>query len=429
MMRRTNGNRSIAMITLIFAGTLCTVTRASLESCRLALGEMHDRSKALERASTMMWAQYEYTCQASEICEVRGVLSKGSIDLNFRELRGTNDYTELRKACLAFGTAEEPATLCKVDTEMSLQNGKFPYTVRKEPVCFPYQCAEKQVSLVETLPMGCDPSSETCDITSQVADCGADRPKSAGTGRCKENAAKMAEDVDISQIKAKLVVDAEKHCEGVSDENPGNNKICTFNKASIDTVVTENFRPFRETPAYRSYMNQCYAAGGMACFLSLTMKLSGNIYYDIDAFGDYNDVPGCFPDACNIDDARAVMQDRVKKIMGQKISNSINNSILGGRRQRRLREVEFVFAERAARRRTTDESCPLGMSDCTTTVVDFYCSKEDGVIIEAMPAETSATDRTQSNGDATTASDAFAMPGSFIAVVVVSTMSLWVALL
>jgi len=381
MINMTNMISVIAKIIMVL-GAMCSTTTASVETCELALGDMHGVSEELEKASTEMWAGYELSCQASKICEVKGSLTRGSISLNFRELRANDDYADLRKKCLATGTDEMPTTLCKVDTEMKLQNVKFPYTVRKEPVCWPFECREDQVELVETYPMGCDPKSETCGIITQKAVC-PDRPTGAGTGNCNMGSNNMANNRNITQAKAKLVIDAEKNCEGVTDKNPGNSKICSFEKASIDTVVTENFRPYQSTAAYRNYLERCYDAEGQTCFLSMTMKLTGNIYYDINGFGDYNDIPGCFPASCEYGEKEEIMKERVGKLMGEKISNSINNSLLGG--GRRLHEVETALAELASRN-LEGEKCPLGMKECTTTVVDFYCTNQDGIAIKQVGA-------------------------------------------
>lgn len=392
-----NNRNSFKVTVVLLLGSMCATALASVEECELAIGDMHGVSDKLEKASTDMWAGYELSCQASKICEVKGSLTRGSIALNFRELRPNDDYVDLRKKCLDAGTDEMPTALCHVDTAMALQNGKFPYTVKKEPVCWPFECREDQVDLVDTFPMGCDPKSETCGITSQTAVC-PDRPTGAGTGNCKIGANNLASNTDITQAKAKLVIDAEQNCEGVTDENPTvDNNICAFEKATINTVVTENFRPYQKTTAYKNYLEKCYDEQGQTCFLSMTLKLSGNIYYDINGFGDYNDIPGCFPSSCEYGEKEEIMKKRVAKLMAEKVSNSINNSLLGG--GRRLDGVETALAELATRN-LADEKCPLGMTECTYTVVDFYCTNRDGVAIKQVKTGSSNNDQDESSSSA-----------------------------
>lgn len=348
-----------------------------MQECKLALGEMHQQYDKLEKASTAMWDAYGIACENSHTCNDHTTHSQGSIAINFRELRAHDHYHALRNACTALSRPESPTTLCKVDTKMSLENGQFPYTVRKEPICFPYQCREDQIDVLDTYPMGCNAQSENCGVVSQIAFCG-ERPAGAGTGNCQHYANTISLDRNYTQAKVRLSQESQKHCEGVTDANPGDNPICTYEKASVDVVVAENFRPFEKDLTFSNYMDSCYDSNGEICFLSMNVRLSGTLFYNMDISGDYNDIPGCFPLSCGHKDREQVMRASLGTGIANKITAAMKEPNNGGGR-RQLYAVEHAIAHHVAKRvLKQQETCTMGMDTCETHVVDFYCTGKDG---------------------------------------------------
>lgn len=367
---------------LVFLASCSRKTLATVDECKYANGEFHKTNDELEKATNAMWTKYENACEDAQICEHKKENSVGSITLDFKQLRATDEYAEVRKACHATGTEDNPSTLCKVNTKMVLQNGKFPYTVKKEPVCFPHQCQERQVEMVDSLPMGCDPSSEGCGIISQTAVCDGRIP-SAGSGNCNKYQGIVNDDETYKSAKTALVTKAETNCDGVSSDNPDANPICKFEKASIDIVMIENFRPFERDLSYTNYLDNCYDVGGHTCFMNMNMKLTGNIFYDIDVLTDFNDYPACFTPSCMHTEKEAIMKEYLGSRVADSVSAAINEmmSSEGGDRKLLLKENPL---HEDAMRRILKGSCPLGMTECTATVVDFYCTGRDGVAIESI---------------------------------------------
>lgn len=394
---------------------------ASMASCRLELGKMHTKYDKLEKASSAMWAAYHIACKDSLTCVDDLRHTQGSIAIHFKELRAGDPYADARKACLALGTEDHPTTLCKVDTKMMLSSNSFPYTIRKEPVCFPYQCSENQVNLVETMPMGCNPNSGSCQVTSQIAFCD-ERPEGAGTGNCEKHVTLIAGNANYTQAKSALMRESQRHCEGVTDENPGNNAICNYEKASVDIVVAENFRPFEKDLTYRNYLETCYDSNGHTCYLSINVRLSGSIFYDLDVAADYNDIPGCFPNTCSHYDREQVMRSSLGNSIADKVSAAMREGNRG-RRRRGLLGVEKAIADLHTKRILKEvENCAMGMETCDTNLVDFHCVDRDGVeVVQAALTDDSVKGSASGSPAATTASTTLAT----IAATVLGTVFAW----
>ena len=364
------------------------LTEATLNECKLLNGDLHKSDEKLTKASDDMWSKFEETCETTQRCVLEVGDEEAITTLNYRAMRKTEQYDAVKKACKDLGTDEFPTSLCKINSELEVPAGKHnvQFFAKKEPVCFAYQCAEKQVELVDKSPLGCDMETHSCVVHSENAVC-PERPEGAGTGNCKKFQEVINDDVTYKQAKDALNMATGSHCEA-----PGNatndDSVCQYEIKPIQITVGENFRTFENDDTFLKYADACYDAGGQTCYMSLNSRIVGQVVvFNLDVTGDYNDFPVCFPSECAHEDKEAYAKELLATNMANKISDSLKDRIMRRRLNNDHDVEDFDFNEhfqRVLQYDSNGDPCPLGMKECDATVVDFFCTGRDGNAIQTV---------------------------------------------
>jgi len=402
-----NINKDSVYVMLILAAVTCTqFTTASLDQCRLLNGDLHKSNEALSQASDDMWAKFDETCDSTDRCVLEVGEEQAVTRLHYKGMRGTDEYDAVKKACKALGTDEFPTSLCKVNSELEVPNGDHPvsFFATKEPVCFAYQCGENQVELVDRSPLGCNPTTHSCIIHSEHADCPA-RPAGAGVGNCNKFQEAIDTGVAYKQAKDSLNMAAGSYCRTPGNET-NDGTVCEYEVKPIQIMVGENFRTFENDVTFLTYTDACYDAGGETCFMSLNSRIVGQVVvFNLDVTGDYNDFPVCFPSGCSHEDKEAYAKEILATNMANKISDTLKDHIMDRRLSGEFDsneenvDINEHLIKRLLQLDSNGDPCPLGMQECDATVVDFFCTGRDGKEVQtidlSMPdASTSRTTST-----------------------------------
>ena len=376
-------NKKCLNLLLLVLATKCfNLEATSITECKMRNGALHRENEALEQASNEMWAKFDETCETTDRCVVNVGDEVAVTRLNYINMRHTEQYEAVKKTCSDLGTEEFPTTLCKVNSRLEVPNDQrnVQFFAKREPVCFAYQCSEKQIELVERSPLGCNPETHDCIIHSEEADC-PERAEGAGGGNCKLFQKAINEDKNYTDAKDALNIAAGSYCTETEDDD---DDVCEYEVQPIQITVGENFRSFENDETFLNYAEACYDAGGQTCYMSLNSRIVGQVVvFDLDVTGDYNDFPACYPSDCAHEDKEALAKETLASNMADKISDALSGFIV--RRRLSGEEVEDLheesIKEHIKRVLQTDSNgvpCPLGMTECEATVVDFFCTGRDG---------------------------------------------------
>lgn len=374
-------NLTVLLVTLSWS----QFSLASVDECKLQSGELHRSDERLASASNSMWDKFETTCETSDRCVLNVGQETAVTHLNYMHLRGTDEYEAVKKACVNLHEDDSSTALCKVNSELEVPNNNKPvfFYAKAEPICFAFQCAEKQVDLVERSPLGCDPETQSCVIHSEEAHC-PDRGDGSGQGNCRLYQKRIEDDETYQNAKTALNNLAGSYCDANEDSD---DEICSYEVKPIQITVGENFREFEYDDTFLEYEDACYDAGGQTCYMSLSSRIVGKVVlFDLDVTGDYNDFPACFPADCEHKDKEKIAKERLAENMASKISNSLQDMMV----RRQLTEIDEHSAglqehiKRVLQSDEKDEPCPLGMELCDTKVVDFFCTGSDGIPVEVV---------------------------------------------
>lgn len=388
--------KALPMVLLL--ASLNDVSLAQSLQCSAAKDSLQSTSDnaALTQATKHMWKSFENQCADDGSCVFEIDPISATTHLNFGKLKDTDQYAAVKQACADLSTDESPTTLCTVNSRLTVSNGaegtgaiSDKFVAKKEPVCFPLQCEESQVDIVHAQPLGCDPDSTECDLKAETAVC-PDRGDGAGSGNCHKFSGIVNNDQTLTDAITALSSKASLACVSFStddDEDP----ICTSQTDPIKIKMSHNTRSFESHKAYNEYMNACYDANGQTCYMSMSVKMQGEVgFFSIDMTGDYNDYPVCLPEECMSDEKIEITSKLISNDVGDKVKQGVSNGFEGGRRL----EVER-FLQR-------NDLCPaIGMDVCDFTVMDFYCV--------ARGAETGILTMASSDASTVTASFAAAM--------------------
>lgn len=364
----------------------------------------------LDKATVSMWSTFEESCGDTGSCLIEQAPISATTHLNYFNMKGTEQYDNVKAACQSLGTADEPAVLCHVNSELDVTNGATgenlvtdKFFSRREPVCFPFQCGQNQVSLAHKTPLGCDPDTAGCNIIEMEAECPT-RKEGAGSGNCNKYSDNFAKDEALTDAVINLNSVVGMEC--LDYKNDGSNEVCASTTEPIALTAAMNFRAFETEEVYRKFQDACFDAEGEMCYISLTAKIEGEIvFFNIDLSGDYNDYPMCFPLACDLEDREEVAKETVGKDIAHKVSVAMKS---GARRlsEKLGRELDEEFTVKALQ--TNDEEyCPVrGMDKCQVLVSDFYCYKRvddqifpvDGAYLKSTTGSSSASTLTAAAG-------------------------------
>lgn len=327
-------------------------------------------------ATDVMWDEYHSSC---DDCSLDIKPASAATHLNYIPLKETENYNAVKDACKAIGTSEHPTSFCHVNSEMSVSNGGTgsnliidDFFIRREPVCFPFQCKTSEAAIAHSKPLGCDPSLTSCEVTDIEAEC-SKRPEGAGEGNCAIYADLVSKDETLLDAYTELYSDVGMEC--FNYKKDANSEVCTTISEPVQLTITKHFRPFRTEEAYKSYENACWDADGEVCYMSMTAQISGEIIaYNFELTADYNDYPMCFPKTCSGDGMLQLTRDEI----GKEITASINTAMGKGRRLNNNSPPDFL--DRILQ--PDDERiiyCPVnGVEICNILIGDFYCKKRTG---------------------------------------------------
>lgn len=370
--------------TLAVAPIIGLVTADPTSSCKLANGDLH-RSE-LGDSSKKMWSRYEEVCYDANLCSATVEDVPIITNIDYPTLKEDAEWVQLRRACKALeDSGTVGTTMCRVTSRFTASSGgeKFDFYIKKEPVCFAEMCDEGDVDIVDPHPFSCDPSRYNCELLSIKADCPNPEDRVSSRTKCKENQNIIDNDADYQAAKRALEAKAAAACD---KENP-DTSVCVVendDNAKVKMMLSESFRAFEVDPSYSEYMNSCYDHGGQTCYLSLTMRLIGQIViYDLDVTGDYNDFPACFPAECDMESKEAILKERLAEKMADQMSE-----LLIDRRSLREGDAPFPLDKAAISRILQNsgdgEACALGLEHCEAVVNDFYCTGADGTEINML---------------------------------------------
>jgi len=383
---------------LLVAGLKASIATQTLSECKKLNGSFHRENEELEKVATEMWQKYDETCDTTDRCVLEVGDQVAVTRLTYMNMRGTEQYDAVKKACQDLSTDDAPTTLCRVNSELEVPGDErnVMFFAKREPVCFAYACSEKQAEMVEKAPLGCDPTTHNCIIHSEDADCGT-RPDGAGQGNCKLHQKAIDEDPAYSEAKDALNIAAGSYCKQTEDES---NAICEYEVKPIQITVGENFRTFENDETFLRYTDACYDAGGQTCYMSLNSKIVGEVVvFNLDVTGDYNDFPVCFPAECAHEDREAIAKEHLATNMANKISDALGDFVVRRRlsgesvEEMNVNEMRDHLKQRLLATNSDGETCPLGMKECEANVVDFFCTGRDGIEVDivkltASPATT-----------------------------------------
>lgn len=361
------------------------VSGVNVEVCRGERNALFSNPD-LAASTPAMWKAYDDNCQDENMCEYVaepfGAVSK----VDFREMKDSSYYKNIKQTCKALGTDEYPTSLCHVDSELLVTtNGVTDtFTVHGEPVCFAYQCHESQADLADVKPLGCDESQGTCEIKKLVARCD-DRADGAGNGNCPKHQETI--NSDQTYITSKQMLDSEAGMACIDFKTDGDNPVCNTETDPVKLNIAENYRRFEDYDEYKRFATACYDAGGETCFLSSVSRVVGDVvFFSIDVTADHNEYPMCFPDdssVCSPEDKLEVAKDLLGREIGKKIQKTALVGGSPGYGNRHLSQSHYEQISEVVTRSLQGEydgqECPQdGMKECSMVVSDFYCQRPGG---------------------------------------------------
>ena len=339
--------------------------------------ENGDNYENLSSATSTMWDKYYKICENDDSCIFNIEPVSATTHLNFAKLKKTDQYQSVVDACAALGTENKPTSLCTVNSRLTVTSGEGSstpildkFTAKREPVCFPYQCTDDQVDIVHGKPLGCDPEVTECILQSERAVC-SDRPEGAGSGNCHMYAGIVNDDETLTSAITALSSKASMACVNFGQDDD-DDPICVSETAPIKIYLSKHFRTFEADPAYRSYLNSCYDVDSHTCYMSMAVKMQGQVgFFSLDLIGDYNDYPVCMPKTCTADEKIEHATAIIQKDVGEKMREGMAAGF-----RRKLSESNVEISEEDVNRmlQTGSDNCPaVGMSICNFQVMDFYC--------------------------------------------------------
>lgn len=363
----------------IFAFVLASIWNSSLgeSACRGLRNEFLAQNTEVARFTDAMWNNYADTCEEDGNCSLEITPASAVTHLNYAPLKDSVHYDKIRTVCNNLGSNDNPTTLCHVNSEMVVSNDATgsklitdKFIIRREPVCFAYQCQTAQAALAHPYPLGCDPERTTCTVSETHAECG-NRPEGAGVGNCKLYSDKISKDEDLIDAYTELYSDVGVEC--FDYKSDGHNEVCTTISEPVGLSLTKKLRPFKTSNIFKSFENACFNADGEVCYMSLNAQIEGEIVaFNFDLAVDINEYPMCFPRTCSGDG----MLYQARDAIGKDISRVINDQM---RKNRRLKNVFPPELDRLLQDNEESEWCPVGgMDKCNIVVVDFYCKKGSG---------------------------------------------------
>lgn len=359
-----------------FVGSTATVSQCMVATDILAT----ENSSKLRSANDVMWEEFNQECEDSNGCPLTMDEIFLTSRLNFDALAHTPQYRELKNACERIGADDKPTTLCKADSELLVYNGQDgengqavdDFYISNEPVCFPFECGQKQIDLFHTSPLGCDPTLQSCVVYHMdPGKCGK-RAEGAGSGNCVKHSKDLQKNKEYVAKLNELHAMAGMNCIQ-SKMNDGVNEICQVESKPVKITMGKNFRIFEDKKSYQDFFDACSEANGLTCHVSAMVSLKGNAgFLNMDLTGDYNDYPVCLANTCS----REEMEIVSTKQIGDGIIHEVNKIVESHAKRKLLPQLkvddDFNFRRLEA---TGDEQCPFAKLDtCEFTVTDFYCA-------------------------------------------------------
>jgi len=356
-------------------------------------------SAVLDAATKTMWHTFNDSCSDNMSCtfEVKPVAA--TTNLNFGKMKGTNQYDAVKDACSALGTDESPTTLCTVNSKLTINSGSESegtpvsdrFKSKREPVCFPYQCTEKEVDIVHGNPLGCDPDLTECVLEAEDAKC-PDRPDGAGSGNCHKYSEVVNDDETLTSAITVLSSKASMACVSFQQDDD-EDAICTSETAPIQIYLAQHFRTFETDITYENYLNSCYDTNAQTCYMSMAVKMQGEIgFFALDLLGDYNDYPLCMPSICSSDEKIKHASNLIKQDVGVKMREGMSQGF-----RRKLSNSGIDLSDDSINRmlQNGEDGCPaVGMEICDFQVMDFYCVERG---TETGPLTMGSSDATTSS--------------------------------
>ena len=368
-----------------------TETKATISQCTVKSNFLlTDNDAKLRISYDAMMDTYHEACTPGNFCPTVMDEIFTTTHLNFDKLMDTNEYEDAKMACESIGTDDAPTTLCRANSELLLYNDQDDsngeavddFYVQNEPVCFPFECGQKQVGLFHNNPLGCDPDSMNCLVFSlDIANCGK-RPEGAGIGNCVKHAKDLQRNEEFSDKMNLLHSAAGMQCiESKLDK--GDNEVCTVESKPVNVTIGKNFRQFEDNPAYLDFIDTCKEMKGATCHMSAMIKLKGRTgFINMDLVGDYNDYPICLHNTCSREEMEIVTTNKI----GDSIVKEINKIVESHARRKLLPDLNLEwnvddFVVRRLQDTAGDYECPLnGLEVCEFLVSDFYCEGVQTVV-------------------------------------------------